>query len=142
MLTNASNWLILAGSLSIIVGIAHIAMIFVGAPAYRYFGAGEPMAKMAEDGSKFPGILTFCMALIFMLWGFYGFSGAGIIRPLPLQSTALSIIAAIYTLRGLGFIVQISMRMKAQTVPTRDLVFSLISLLIGSAFLIGTFLLR
>ncbi|KKK66980.1 hypothetical protein LCGC14_2958640, partial [marine sediment metagenome] len=43
--------LIVAGTLSAIAAILHLGCIYFGAPWYRFFGAGEQMAQLAEQGS-------------------------------------------------------------------------------------------
>lgn len=94
--------LVIAAALSALAGILHVACIFLGASWYRFFGAGEEMAVLAEQGSLVPTIITSFIALVLFIWSAYALSGAGIIRKLPLMRTALSIITAIYLLRGVG----------------------------------------
>ena len=57
----------IGGGLSFAVALLHIAIIFIGAPAYRYFGAGERMAQQAELGSWVPAIVTLVVAVVFYL---------------------------------------------------------------------------
>ena len=114
-------------------------IIFVGAPAYRYFGAGEDMAKGAESSSVFPAMMTLVLVAIFAIWGLYALSGAALFRRLPLLRIALPLIGAIYTLRGLAVFQQIfQIVMSSEQVKVREVVFSLVSLGIGLAYLIGT----
>ena len=132
-------WLILGGIFSVAIAILHIAIIFGGAPAYRYFGAGEEMAQMAMAGSALPALVTFLIAVIFAVWGLYAFSGAGLICRLPLLPIGLIVIASIYTLRGIGVIPQIVWMIKSpKSVLPQDLIFSLASLLIGIVYFLGT----
>lgn len=139
MQLQGKQWLILGGSISIALALLHIAIIFGGAPAYRYFGAGEEMAVMATNGSIFPALLTLFLAMIFTLWGLYAFSGAGLIRHLPLLRLGLVIIAGVYTLRGIGVIPQVVWMVESpQSVAPREIVFSLASLFVGLAYLVGT----
>ena len=104
------QWLVAGSIFSFAVAILHIAIIFGGAPAYRYFGAGEEMAQMASSGSVLPALATLLIAVIFALWGLYALSGAGVIRHLPLLRTGLVFIASIYTLRGIGIILYVNRR--------------------------------
>ena len=132
-------WLILGGIFSIAIAILHIAIIFAGAPAYRYFGAGEEMAQMASSGSLLPALITLFIAVIFAVWGLYAFAGAGVIRRLPLLHIGLAVIAGIYTLRGIGVIPQIAWMVNSpESVPPQDLIFSLASLLVGIVYGVGT----
>jgi len=140
MMRMGNQWLKLGGVLSFAVALLHVVIIFIGAPAYRYFGAGEDMATAAESGSAFPALLTFVLVVVFAIWGFYGLSGAGVIRRLPLLKIALILIGAIYALRGVAIFQQLSQIVtSAAEVAQREIVFSLVSLVIGLAYLIGTF---
>ncbi len=134
-----NQWLKLGGILSFAIAFLHVVIIFIGAPAYRYFGAGEDMATAAESGSAFPALLTLFLVAIFAIWGFYGLSGAGIIRRLPLLKIALILIGAVYTLRGVAVFQQLfQIATSSVEVAPREIVFSLVSLVIGLAYLIGT----
>ncbi len=93
--------LLLAGG--VVTGIAslmHVAIIAGGPDWYRFFGAGEQMARQAAVGSPYPTLVTAGIAAILALWALYGLSGAGVIRQLPLLRLALVLIAAVYLLRG------------------------------------------
>ncbi len=134
-----NQWLVLGSILSFAVALLHVVIIFIGAPAYRYFGAGEDMAMAAESGSAFPALLTLSLAGIFAIWGFYGLSGAGVIRRLPLLKIALILIGAVYTIRGVAVFQQLfHIATSSVEVAPREIVFSLVSLIIGLAYLIGT----
>ena len=93
---------IIAAALSAVAAILHLGCIIFGASWYRFFGAGEQMALLAERGSVEPAIITSIIALILFIWSVYALSAAGIIRKLPLMRTALIIITSIYLLRGIG----------------------------------------
>ncbi len=97
-------FLFFAGALSAVAALLHI-LIIIGGPAwYRFFGAGEAMAVMAESGSPVPAIVTFVIALILTAWALYAFSGAGLMRRLPLLRPVLIAVTGIYLVRGLGAI--------------------------------------
>ena len=139
MMRSGNQWLKLGGILSFVVALLHIVIIFVGAPAYRYFGAGEDMATAAESGSAFPAMMTLVLVAIFTIWGLYAFSGAGVIRRLLLLRIALLLIGAIYTLRGVAVFQQIFQIVTSSAeVEPREVVFSIASLIIGLAYLVGT----
>ena len=94
-------WLTCAGILSVLAALMHIGVIIGGPDWYRFFGAGEGMARAAERGEIYPAIVTSGIVFILMAWGAYAFSGAGLIPRLPLLRTALVLITAIYLLRGM-----------------------------------------
>ena len=95
-------WLVAGGCLSALGGLLHLAVIAGGPAWYRFFGAGEAMARMAERGQLYPAILTVGIAAALFLSSAYAFSGAGLIPRLPLLRTGLCAIAALYLLRGLA----------------------------------------
>ncbi len=93
------------------------------------------MARADEAGHWMPAIMTSGIALILATWAAYAFSGAGLLRRLPLMRTALVIISAIYLLRGL-FIIPITIE-PAMRSPF-NIWSSLIVLGYGIAYAIGT----
>lgn len=82
----------------------HIGIIFGGSDWYRFFGAGEEMAVMSEQGSWLPQVMTLTIAMILLLWACYAFSGAGLLPRLPLLRPTLLVITTIYLVRGLALI--------------------------------------
>ncbi|MEJ2794460.1 hypothetical protein WAE56_13680 [Iodobacter sp. LRB] len=99
-----SKSLLTGGILSVIAALLHIAIIFGGAQWYRFFGAGEHMASMAEKGSLMPAVITAGIAVVLFIWGLYAFSGAGLIRRFPFMRICLALISIIYLVRGLVLI--------------------------------------
>ena len=81
--------------------LLHLAIIAGGAEWYRFFGAGERMARLAARGALYPAAVTLCIATVLGVWALYGLSGAGVIRRLPLLRVALPLIAAVFLARGI-----------------------------------------
>ena len=129
-------WLIAAGALSAIAALLHLAIIWGGPDWYRFFGAGEAMARAAERGSARPAFITVGIASILAVWAAYAFSGAGLIRRLPLLRTALVAISAVYLARALAPLPILLFRPGAMS----PFVWwsSLIVLVYGLAYAIGT----
>lgn len=96
-----SPWLIAGGSLSLAASLLHLGVIAGGPDWYRFFGAGEKMARMAERGDWRAALITVGIASVLAIWAAYAFSGAQVIGRLPLLRTALVAITAVYLLRGL-----------------------------------------
>lgn len=129
------------GMASLFAGFTHVCIIFGGASWYRFFGAGEGMAQMAENGSIQPTIITACIALLLGVWGLYAFSGAGVIARLPLIKAALVLITFVYLSRAVaGFILPFVTTHPAitQNSFTFWLTSSTICLVIGLLYLFGT----
>ena len=131
-----NKWLIAGGTLSLVAANLHLAVIAGGGPWYRFFGAGEEMARAAERGSLAPALMTFGIAAVLAVWALYAFSGAGLIRRLPLLRTALIVISGVYLLRGLALVPLLVLR--PDLVGTFEVVSSLIVLAYGLAYAIGT----
>ena len=127
-------WLDAGGVLSLIAAILHLAVIAGGPDWYRFFGAGEEMARMAEQGSPLPALVTLGIAAILAIWAAFAFSGAGRIRRLPLLRTALVAISTIYLVRGL-LIVPVLLQEQPRSF---DIWSSAIVLVYGLAYAIGT----
>ncbi len=129
-------WLIAGGSLSALAALLHIAIIFGGPGWYRSFGAGEAMARAAERGSARPAITAVGIAAVLLIWTAYAFSGAGLIRRLPLLRTGLVAISAVYLLRALAPLPILVFR--PERMDAFVLWSSLIVLVYGLAYAIGT----
>jgi putative oxidoreductase len=94
--------LVIAGALSFLAAALHICVIVGGASWYRFFGAGETMALLAERGSVKPAFITLAISLILFVWGLYAWSGAGLLPKMPFLKLGLVTITTIYLVRGLG----------------------------------------
>jgi hypothetical protein len=94
-------WLVAAALLGGAAAALHLAAIAGGPSWYRFLGAGERMARLAEAGSLRPALITLAIAALLATWSAYALAGAGLIPKLPLMRTALVAITGIYLLRGL-----------------------------------------
>ena len=99
-MTAGERLLALGGALSLTAALAHLAVIAGGPDWYRFFGAGEGMARLAARGDPKPALITVAIATILAAWATFAFSGAGLIPRLPLLRTALIAISAVYLIRG------------------------------------------
>ena len=97
---NGERWLRWGALLTGAASLLHLAIIFGGPDWYRFFGAGERMARLSARGSHYPTAVTAGIAFVLGLWALYGLSGAGVIRRLPLLRLALVLIAGVYFARG------------------------------------------
>lgn len=97
-------WLVSGAALSAVAALLHVAIIIGGGDWYRFFGAGEAMAQMAEAGRLYPALLTAGIAALLLVWSFYALAGAGCptIPRLPWTKAALCAITTIYLVRGLA----------------------------------------
>ena len=137
MHSGKNKLLITASICSALAALAHLGCIIFGGDWYRFFGAGEQMAKMAEDGRLYPTVVTLVIVSILFIWSLYALSGARIIFRLPLLRLGLVIISAIYLIRGVAFIS--IMPMFPENSLTFWFVSSGITFTIGLLYAVGTF---
>jgi hypothetical protein len=130
-------WLVAGGILSALAAILHLAVIAGGPDWYRFVGAGEEMAQMAERGLLRPALITIAIATILAIWSAYAFAGAGLLPRLPLMRTALVAITAVYLLRGLALVPLAVLR--PALVDSFALWSSLIVLAYGVVHAVGTY---
>ncbi|TRW17135.1 hypothetical protein [Glacieibacterium frigidum] len=109
-MTDGSRWLVAGGVLSAVASLLHIGCIIGGPDWYRFFGAGEGMARAAERGELRPALITLFIAGVLAAWAAYAFSGAGLLPRLPLLRAALVAITAVYLLRGLVIVPMAALR--------------------------------
>jgi hypothetical protein len=95
-----NKYLILAGLLSCLASLTHLAIIVGGPDWYRFFGAGEAMAMMAEQGLIQPTLITLFIAAVLFAWGLYAFLGAGLLPRFPFLKFCLVAITSVYLIRG------------------------------------------
>src|SRR5262249_30129924 len=128
-----------AGIWSSLFALVHLAVVAAGPAGYRMMGAGEEMARLAEQGSWRPAFLTAALAAVFALAAAYAFSAARLLPRLPFLKLGLLAIGAVYTVRGLFLAPQIGVltRFPGQ-MNGRQLIFSVAALIVGLIYLIGT----
>lgn len=128
--------LLVAGSLSFAVAVFQAIIGF--SPSWSlHFGA-------PEDLTANPVLLLIAgltAAALFVVFGLYGFSGAGIVRRLPLLRLGLSVIAGIYVVRGLLVVplvlVKAGLLSPWGSIPEPAMPSSLVSFLIGVTYVVG-----
>ncbi|MEO3679749.1 hypothetical protein ABGI61_12005 [Rheinheimera sp. FR7-31] len=133
---SANNKYLLAAAICCFAAaLAHLGCIVFGGDWYRFFGAGEQMARMAEQGLWYPTVVTAVIVLLLLVWALYALSGAGVIKRLPLTKLALLLINSLFLLRGVAFVGLMP------RFPENSLMFwfvsSAICLLIGGLFAVG-----
>jgi len=122
-----------------VTALLHVAIIIGGPDWYRFFGAGEGMARLAARGSLYPAVLTSGIAAVLGVAALYGLSGAGLVRPLPALRPVLRLLAAVFLARGvLGVPVVLlgsgSYILELRSRPVFMVVTSLVCLALGLAY--------
>ena len=136
MTSGKNTFLILGAVSSALAALAHLGCIVFGGSWYRFFGAGEQMAKMADHGDWYPTVVTSFIVLVLTIWSLYGLSGAKVIPKLPFLKLGLLIISFVYLIRGVAFVV--IMPMFPENTLTFWVVSSSICLGIGVFYFVGT----
>ena len=138
--------LLWSGAVTAAGGLLHLAIIFGGPDWYRFFGAPPALVQMARDGH--PRAAISCVAIASVLFAFaaYAFSGAGIIRRLPLLRTGLFLVGGGLLLRGIAFIPLAVFYPRALArvcdcngADTFAILTSAICLLVGIGYTVGAF---
>src|SRR5690606_27508854 len=94
-LSVGSSVLLLAAAFSAVAALAHISVV-VGGPAwYRFFGAGEGMARLAASGSWYPAMVTIGIAAALAACSAYTLSAAGLLPAFPFLKAALMIVTSV-----------------------------------------------
>lgn len=137
-------WFAASATVLVLLGLAHIGAIFGGHTWFAFLGAPDDLVRMARAGKRYPDIIALLIALVCLLWASYAFSGAGLVRRLPLLRTVLFLIAAGMIARAVGFVAVLAVSAQALDVicgcdgiDTMVLVTSSICLVIGVGIAVG-----
>lgn len=137
MQATADNMLLAAAALCGLAALAHIGCIVFGGDWYRFFGAGEQMAQMSEQGLWYPAMVTSVIVIALLICASYALAAAGVMRRLPFMRLALLAITCVFLLRAVAFVGLMPL------FPENSLTFwwlsSGICLLIGGLFATGTY---
>jgi hypothetical protein len=136
-MTSSKTTLKIAAILSFTVAIFQAGISF--SPSWGlYFGAPETLTAR-------PLLLILAgllMTVVFVIFGLYALSGAGVVRPLPLLKTGLWVVSGIYILRGLMLIPQLlidkGIQSSSETIGFQSLASSMVALFIGLVYIAGS----
>lgn len=129
---------LLAALADLVLSILHVAAIFVGAPLYLFLRAGKRMATAAENGERWPALLTVFVAAVFLIWALISY-WAGTTNAYADWANYLVIaIGGVFVLRGSIIVFQLrgfTVFSDGEVPQMRDFVFSAASLGIGGLHL-------
>jgi hypothetical protein len=112
-----NGWLLAGGVLSGGGAAIHLGCIVGGPSWYRFLGAGERMARLAEQGSPEPVLAAAFIAAILGIWAAYALSGAGLLPRLPFLRPILVLISAVYLLRAAALPVMLVYLVPGRSAP-------------------------
>jgi hypothetical protein len=121
-----------AGTASLLIAILQFVMYFGGPDVYRACGTPEAMIDFYVSSPVAAFIVEVCIAGLFVIFAAYGFSGATFVRPLPRLWEGIAVTTAIYLLRGMVLVAQLTWQRSSW--QTRDRIYSSLALLIGIAY--------
>jgi len=92
--------LIAGGVIAAIASIWHLLMIIGGPSWYAFARAPDYIVTSARDGTLIAPVSAIAIAVLMFTCTIYSFSGAGLIRKIPLLKSALVTISLICLARG------------------------------------------
>ncbi len=132
------------GLVAIAGALLHIAIMFGGPEWYAFFGAPSGLVELARIGHPRAAISCLIIATFLFILAAYAFSGANVIRRLPLLRPMLAIIGVVLISRGALFIPMIMWRPDSlaricdcQSVDTFIVVTSILCLAMGISYAAG-----
>jgi len=90
----------LAAGLDFLAAALHVGIVLGGPAWYRFFGAGERMARMAERHHPWPTLVTLAIASGLCVFGAYAMAAGGRFPDLPFAREVLIAITAVYAVRA------------------------------------------
>ena len=134
---SANNKFLMVGGL--IAGLAviwHLLMIIGGPSWYVFARAPRYIVESAREGTFVAPVGAVAIAMLMFTCAAYAFSGAGLIRKIPLLKLALPTISFICLVRGLYFS---PIFFSLKVLGVWHLVASSVWFFVGVCFLLGTF---
>ena len=92
--------LILAALSTIGTAIAHLSCLYFGPACYAAQLAPPVLIESAENGTYLAPLANLFVSSIFIVWGLFALSAAGLMRQLPFLKFCLYAIAAVCVIRG------------------------------------------
>ncbi|WP_109851064.1 hypothetical protein [Aquimarina sp. AU58] len=124
----------IGGYINILIGIGHLVGLIWPEQMFEKTGVLEEMKTLEQIHFTLPYLLTVFVALIFLIFGFYGLSASEKIKKLPFLKFGIYTIAFIYLFRGIA---EQLYNITEQTTTISETIQSVVAVIIGLLFLIG-----
>ncbi|WP_106791612.1 hypothetical protein [Aquimarina sp. Aq78] len=124
----------IGGYINIVIGIGHLIGLIWPEQMFEKTGVLEEMKALTQIHFSLPYLLTVFVALIFLIFGFYGLSASEKIKKLPFLKFGIYTIASIYLFRGIA---EQLYNISQQTTTIPETIQSVVAVIIGLLFLIG-----
>lgn len=129
--------LTLAGLGNAAAALVHIIGWMMGPDAIAFLGAPPYIVQSMEEGTLDAPVTIAAIVAVLGVFAAYAFSGAGLLPRLPLLRTGISLIAALFILRGLVIFVQLQSADLSVMFDVVHLGLSVVVLVIGILYAIG-----
>ncbi len=130
--------LYLAALLTFCAALLHFVCVFWGVNGFRFLGAGKSIVQMVERGHWYPNFTAITVGLILTVCAIYAFFAAKGIQVLPFTKLILSLVSAVFLIRGFAF-----PWLKSKFVGNSDLfwyISSAFCLILGALYAAGVYL--
>ena len=130
-----SRKLLITGAiLNLIIGAGHIAALLNLDLTLRFTGIEGQIEKYSAIHPWFNYATTIVVAILFIIMGLYGLSGARILRKFPLLKPAIIVITILYIIRG---VLGLAYEILSQEQWLSGIIISSIALFIGICYFAG-----
>lgn len=130
-----SRKLLITGAiLNLIIGAGHIATLFKLDLAFKFTGIEGLIEKYAGDHPGLDYTITTVVAILFIIMGLYGLSGARILKKFPLLKPAIIAITIVYLVRG---VLGLAYEILSQEQWLSGIILSSVALFIGICYFAG-----
>jgi hypothetical protein len=121
--------------MSVAACLAHLGAIIGGGDWFRFLGAGEQMARAAEQGYLAPTVITLLISAVIACWAGYAFAAANGRRALLVRTALVAISAVLLVRAGMVFTSKFWLPEHSETFKIWS---SAICLFMGLCFAAGT----
>lgn len=128
------NLLITGAILNFIIAAGHIAALLFLDWAFEFTGIVDNIKKYSWISPWMHYGATLLVAILFILMGIYGLSGARVMRKLPLLKPGIVLITIVYIVRG---ILGLAYEILSQEQWINGIVFACIALFVGLCYMSG-----
>jgi len=126
-----------ASALTFVAALLHFVCVFWGANGFRFLGAGKSIVQMVERGHWYPNFTAIAVGIILTVCSMYAFFAAKGLQLLPFTEIILSLVAAVFLIRGFAF-----PWLKSKFVGNSDLfwyISSAFCLILGTLYAVGVY---
>lgn len=84
-----------------LIAIGHVVCLFFLEEAFEAYGILDTMMQLCFNQKWMLYVVTMCIAICFVVVGYYALSASGDVRKMPLQKVAIIVIVSLYCIRSI-----------------------------------------